>query len=392
MQRTINQTLARVARHRLAVMAGALALVLFAAGLAAGGQWRWAGSTQLDYLAVPTNDLPRSTTFDGFTTELSLKAAVDVDDALSAEVKLCYSCHGIEAGLAVADYTFNDQLSMRVGRFTPRFGDFPARHDPANHRTSDKPLPYDMGRMLRLREWNMSVLPAPYVDNGVELVGTHELGESATLEWAAYLIGGLRGSQDATDVDFIQSRSPDWYYVDNNSMPSAGGRIAMSLRGERRSLKFGISGLYGSYDPAGDLPYLLLGVDLVWRMRSFTLRAEYLLRRQEMSLGSSPAQRFVDGPGADGNFDPVAIKDGFYVEAAMPVGPWEFVGRFDGMTRVGNVTASSPLDDRSWILRYTAATTYEVDRHLRWKFSGEFYTFSDFASEVAVHTGVVASF
>ena len=392
MQRTIEQTLARFARHRLALMAAVLSLTLFAAGLAAGGQWRWAGSAQLDYLAVPTNSTPRSTTFDGFTTELSLKVAVDVDDALSTEVKLCYSCHGVEAGLAVADYLFNDQLSLRVGRFSPRFGDFPVRHDPANHRTSDKPLPYDMGRMLRLREWNMSVLPAPYVDNGVELIGTHELSESNTLEWAAYLIGGLRGSQDAVDVDFIQSRSPERYYVDNNSLPSAGGRVALSLRGEYQSLKLGLSGLYGSYDPAGDLSYLLLGVDAVWRFRAFTLRAEYLLRRQDMALGNTPAKRFVYGPGSDGTFDPVAIKDGFYVEAALPVGPWEFVGRFDGMTRVGNVTTTSLLDDRSWILRYTAAATRLVDRHLRWKLSGEVYTFSDFATEFVVHTGVVATF
>ena len=38
------------------------------------------------------------------------------------------------------------------GRFTPSFGDFPVRHDPANHRTNDKPLPYDMGRMLHIRD------------------------------------------------------------------------------------------------------------------------------------------------------------------------------------------------------------------------------------------------
>lgn len=392
MQKTTDRRPHRPVRRRWTVAALALGLSLFLTGLAAGGQWRWAGSAQLDYLAVPTNSVPRSTTFDGFTTELSLKVAVDVDEALSTEVKLCYSCHGIEAGLAVADYLISDELSVRVGRFTPRFGDFPVRHDPANHRTSDKPLPYDMGRMLRLREWNMSVLPAPYVDNGVELVGNHELSEAVTVEWAAYLIGGLRGSQDATDVDFIQSRSPDWYYVDNNSLPSAGARAALLLRGDRQSLKLGLSGLYGSYDPAGDLPYLLLGADLVLRVRSFTLRAEYLLRRQHMALGNSPALRFVYGPGGDGKFDPVAIKDGFYVEASQPLGPWELVGRFDGMTRVGNVTTTSLLDDRSWVLRTTAALTHQIRRRLLWKVSGEYYMFSDFPSEFAAHTGFVATF
>ena len=59
------------------------------------------------------------------------------------------------------------------------------RHDPANHNTSDKPLVYDMGRMLRLRQWNEGVLPAPWVDNGVEINGTHFFGKRAQFDYAA---------------------------------------------------------------------------------------------------------------------------------------------------------------------------------------------------------------
>ncbi len=373
-------------------IAAIIAATLFAMGAAVGGEWRWAGSAQLDYLAVPTNDAPRSTTFDGFTTELSLKIAVDVDDSLSAETKLCYSCHGVEVGLAVADYSLNDSVRLRVGRFTPKFGAFPARHDPANHRTSDKPLPYDMGRMLRLREWNMSVLPAPYVDNGIELNGRHDLGDSAQVDWAMYLIGGLRGSQDATDVDFIQSRSGEWYYVDNNSLPSAGGRLALHLRGDAVRVKLGASALYGHYDPRAELDYLMLGADFMARIGSLTLRAEYLLRRQKMSLGNRPQDRFVYGPRANGAFDPHMIKDGFYVEAEYRLGKLEVLGRWDGMTRLGNVSITSPLDDRSWILRYTAAVAWRAKKRLRLKLSGEYYTFSDFKDETALHLGMVATF
>ncbi len=384
----------RAVRHArlVPVLAAILALGLFAAGVASGGEWRWAGSAQLDYLAVPTNDTPRATTFDGFTTELSLKIAVDVNDRLAAESKLCYSCHGVEVGMALADITINEHVKVRVGRFTPRFGDFPRRHDPANHRTSDKPLPYDMGRMLRLREWNMSVLPAPYVDNGVELVGTHELSDSLEIDWAAYLIGGLKGIQDATDVDFIQSRSGEWYYVDNNSQPSAGARVALHWRGAGISANAGFSALYGHYDPRAQLDYLMLGADLSLRVNRIKLRAEYLLRRQKMSLGPRPEQRFIFGPRADGTFDPYMIKDGFYVEAEVPVGAWELVGRWDGMTRVGNVTATSALNDRSWILRYTAAVAWKAAKRVRLKLSGELYTFSDFPTEMALHTGLVTTF
>ncbi len=38
----------------------------------------------------------------------------------------------------------------------------------------------------------------------------------------AYVVGGFRASAQATDVDWLQSRSPAFYYVDNNSRPSAG--------------------------------------------------------------------------------------------------------------------------------------------------------------------------
>ncbi len=370
----------------------ALACSLFAAGVASGGETNVAGSAQLDYLAVPTNSAPRSTTFDGFTTELSMKLVADVNDNLVVETKVCFACHGVEIGVAIADVTINDHLSIRVGRFSPAFGDFPARHDPANHRTSDKPLPYDMGRMLRLREWNMSVLPAPYVDNGVELRGTLELGRRVELDWAGYLVGGLRASQDATDVDFIQSRSGDWYYVDNNSMPAAGGRVVLNLLADDSSVRLGASAMTGSYDPARELDYVLLGGDVSWRSKYMTLRAEYLLRRQHMALGDHPGDDFLYGPRADGTYDTVAIKDGFYLEAEVPLGDFELVGRFDGMTRIGNVTVASSLTDRSWILRGTLAASYRASANLRWKASGELYQFSDFDSEAAFHLGLVASF
>ncbi len=133
----------------------------------------FAGSLQTNYLGIVTDKDAFKQTFDGLTNELSLKVAVDFNDNVSANVKLCYGCHGVELGMAFADLRVIDELNFRVGRFTPAFGDFPLRHDPANHRTSDKPLPYDMGRMLRMKVFNFGELPAPYVDQGIEISGTH---------------------------------------------------------------------------------------------------------------------------------------------------------------------------------------------------------------------------
>ena len=352
----------------------------------------FAGSAQLDYLLVPTTPRARSFTFDGFTTELALKLAVDFSDSVSASVKICYGCHGFETNMAYVDIRLADQLNVRVGRMNPAFGDFPVRHDPANHRANSKPLPYDMGRMLRLREWNLSILPAPYVDNGLQISGTQWFGADTQLDYAAYVVSGLKGNDDGFDVDFVQSRSGSLYYVDNNSEPAVGGRLGLTINPTTyTSATLGASGMYGHYDPSGELSYVVVGVDLYIRLDALVLRGEYLLRRTEFALGSSPEERFrFEFTDLDRNF---FIKDGFYVETEYPFTDWfEAFYRFDGMRRTGNVARTSPLSDVSGILRHTLGANFLLRRGVRIKLSGELWDFSDFDDEIAIHTGVVANF
>src|SRR5262249_45690135 len=163
----------------------------------------------LDYLAVPTNPHIRSSTLDGTTAELSLKMSIDFTSIASASVKVCFACHGFEAAAAFVDLRAADELTVRVGRFTPEFGSFPQRGDPANHRTNDKPLPYDMGRMLRHSDvdWNEGILPAPWVDNGIELLGTWFV-RGGRVDYAAYILSGPKAAAGAADFDFISSREP----------------------------------------------------------------------------------------------------------------------------------------------------------------------------------------
>ena len=353
----------------------------------------FAGSIQLDYLAVPTEEIAREQALDGATAEVSLKLAVDFSPNLSANVKVCYACHGFEVGMAFFDARIADQLNFRIGRFTPAFGEFPLRHDPANHRTSDKPLPYDMGRMLRLREWNMSVLPAPWVDNGLEISGTQFLGGPTQLDYAVYAIMGPKGAPDALDFDFILSRSPAAYYVDNNSRPTLGARLAGTLGiGTASTVSLGVSGMTGTYDPENQLGFVLLGADFVMRLDPVFLRAEYLVRRTEMSLGDDPASRFRYGPGEDGEFDDFFVKEGWYAELEVPIGRVDLVGRWDGLRRRGNVARQSPLRSDSILFRSTAAFAYRLHGALRLKLSAEIYDFSDFDDELALHLGIAGPF
>jgi hypothetical protein len=335
----------------------------------------------------------RDIALDGFVTEASLKLAVDFSDHISTNVKICFSCHGFELGMAYIDLTIVDEARFRVGRFIPSFGDFQLRHDPANHRTVDKPLPYDMGRMVRLREWNLGIMPAPYVDNGIEFGGTHWFGTKLQLDYAAYAVGGFRGNNDGLDVDWIQQRTPGQYYVDNNNRPSVGGRVSTTLDLADHDMTFtaGASGMGGWYDPASNLSYMVLGADFYARIKRVELRGEYLLRRTQMALGDDPGSRFKYGPGKNGKYDRYFLKAGFYVEAIVPVAPrLELVGRFDGLRRNGNVPVNSALRKDSGILRYTFGGDVSVGYGVRIKMFGEFYDFSDFKDEFVATMAVVS--
>jgi hypothetical protein len=378
--------------YALLVLGCIAAGVVGAVAPARSQERNFAGSLQTNYLWVVTDPHARKHTFDGFTNELSLKVAVDFTDNISANVKLCYGCHGVEVDMAFADLRVADELNFRVGRFNPAFGDFPLRHDPANHRTADKPLPYDMGRMLRLREFNMGVLPTPYVDQGVEVDGTHWFGHVVQLDYAAYAVGGLRSGQDDLDLDWMQSRSV--YYVDNNSEPAIGGRVALTLD-VSSSVLFTLGGsiMAGHRDPLRQLGYMIVGTDFYARLGDLDLHAEYLIRRTQMPIGNDPDTRFRYGPGSDGAYDDAFLKDGFYIELNLPVSArLELVGRFDGLRRRGNVAINSPLRSESGLLRYTAGINIVFQGSLRLKLSGEFYDFTDFQDEVATNLGLVAAF
>ena len=355
-------------------------------------QRNFAGSVQLDYMSVPTEEIGRDDALDGATVELSLKLAMDFGDHVSSNVKVCVACHGLEVGMAFFDLRAADELNFRVGRFTPAFGEFPLRHDPANHRTSDKPLPYDMGRMLRSDEWNMSVLPAPWVDNGLEINGTHFFDDKVQVDYAAYAVGGPRAATDSLDFDYRQSRSPESYYVDNNSRPTVGAHLAWSVLTEHVIVMLGASGMTGTFDPENELSFMLGGVQALMRIEGVFLRAEYLARRTEMSMGADPATRFRYGPGEDGRFDPYFLKEGFYTELEVPVGRFDFVLRWDGLRRRGNVLEMSELRSDSALLRYTAGGAFMLREGLRLKLSGELYDFSDFEDEVVVHLGIAGPF
>jgi hypothetical protein len=356
-------------------------------------QRNFAGSVQLDYMAVPTETRGRDLGLDGATVEASLKLAMDFSSNISASVKVCVACHGFEVGMAFFDLRVADQLNVRVGRFSPAFGEFPLRHDPANHRTSDKPLPYDMGRMLRMTEWNQGVLPAPWVDNGIEINGTQFVGDRVQVDYAAYAIGGPRAGADPLDFDFQASRSGESYYIDNNSRPTLGGQLVVTLLAGSTSVALGGSAMRGTYDRDHRHRFAVYGAHAVVRARDVFLRLEYLRRLTAMALGDDPMARFRYGPGADGDYDPIFVKEGAYAELEVPITRrLTAVLREDGLRRRGNVAMTSPLRKDSAVLRHTAGIAVLLRSSLRLKLSYEYYDFTDFPDETSAHVGIAGPF
>jgi len=388
----------RSARVLVVALATLLAALLALATPASAIERNFAGSAQLDYQFVPTARSAKASpnTFDGFTMEFAGKLAVDFSERVSANMKVCYGCHGFEADMMYFDVRVADELNFRVGRFSPSFGAFNLRHDPANHRLSNKPLPYDMGRMLRMRQWNQGVLPSPFPDNGLEVNGTKWLGASVQFDYAAYAVSGFKSDPKALDIDFKLSRTPAAYYVDDNARPTFGGRMALTFKtSESSDLTLGVSGMYGTYDPNNDQSYAILGGDATLRLDKTSIRAEYLGRRTEFSTSDRTVFKYVV---ADERGD-FSMKHGAYLEVEQGLTPeLDLVGRVDGMFRVGNVESASELSRRSSVFRYTLGTAYAIERGLRIKFSTELYEFSDRDAltgrkvELSMHTALAGSF
>ena len=391
-----NHTRDRAVRWlALSMLLGAL---LALATPASAIERNFAGSAQLDYMFVPTARSAKASpnTFDGFTMEFAGKLAVDFSDKISANMKVCYGCHGFEADMMYFDLRVADELNFRVGRFSPSFGAFNLRHDPANHRLSDKPLPYDMGRMLRMREWKLGVLPSPFPDNGLEINGTKSLGESVAFDYAAYVVSGFKANANPTDIDFSLSHSPTAYYVDDNSRPTFGARASLTFKlADTSDLTVGASTMYGTYDPTNDLSYLIVGGDATLRFDKLNIRAEYLGRRTEFATNQPNIFKYAVAT-SNGDF---SVKHGAYFEVEEGLTPeLDLVGRIDGLFRVGNVEAASELDRRSSVFRYTLGTAYAIERGLRIKFSTELWEFSDRDTltgrklELSMHAAVAGSF
>jgi hypothetical protein len=332
----------------------------------AAAEVMFSGSGALDYRAF-MGALPADTTSasalgkNSLVLELAHKTVVDLSDRLSASVKVCFGCHGVEVDQGHAELHLARYANLRIGRINVPVGEFNTRHDPANYTTPSKPLPYAMGDLLfyEPNELNLGVVPTPYSDNGIELFGSIWFGDVLALDYTFYAVKGFAGEND---LDFEESRK----YFDNNATPAVGGRLVASVG----PFSLGVSAGGGAYDAHDSLRYYLAGAEAYLHLGPFVLRGEWIIRRTEID----PTAEGYPVPPARNHFD----KSGFYGQLDWEPREWlSLIYRFDGLRREGPVLPGSRfLSPLAEIFRHTGALAIRPWGGVLLKSGYELWTFS----------------
>lgn len=334
------------------------------------------GSASVDYRFVSGDNPPVNPSLLGITglgLEVAAKTVVDIGHGVSFTVKACGGCHGLELDQAYGEVMVREYFNVRAGRINVPFGEFNTRHDPANFTTPSKPLPYAMGDMLFYtpRGFNLGIVPAPYVDNGVEVFGTLALSSSTQLDYSLWVAKGLSGQND---FDFASSRR----YLDNNKTPASGARLVLS----GADWAVGLSGSGGTYDDADRLIYLMGGVELYFRAGPLKFRAEGLARRTELDP-NAPGYAFT-------LIDTWFLKFGWYAQLDVELGPRLTLAlRSDGLHRLGMPLPGSDLGPSSGMQRQTLALLFRITGNFALKGDYELWTFTSVPYELR-HVGRAA--
>jgi hypothetical protein len=379
----------RSLRRLASITVVALAL-LAAARAGAAPSLQFSGSAYVDSWVIPTQqkDADQVKAPQGITVDASMRFGVDVHDTLSFSAKACISCHGIEMDHVVLDWQPKPWFNAQFGRLNVPFGEYANRLDQSGHKTTSAPLIYDMGRMAYAdrTSFNAGVLMLPYVDTGVMLYGQTWLGSVLQVWYAAYAVSGLKGTND---VEWMSLRTSP--YVDNNKVPSYGGRVAMTYSSNPGAVfgdaSLGASYTGGRYDRDARLQYQVAGADASIQLWKLVLRGEYAIRRTDLDPNASGYGWAL----VDGFFD----KRGFYAELEHPLGRYlSMVYRYDKLERIGVPLpgSSANLTPNSAIERGTVGAVITPVSGIYMKLSYEYWKPTDFAVFQSGHVGFGGAF
>jgi hypothetical protein len=344
-------------------------------------RWRIGASLGVSYGQLLTDPKFNDTMPDeGIVGEFALHARVSAPAAkVSANLRVCWGCHELE--LEEASFQWNPWsfLQVKAGRMAVNAGSYNSRHDFAVRRTISKPLTRIMGNMPRAVEFNLGVLPAPYVDNGASVTVGFDT-EAVGMEFEAFVLTGLKGV--GNDIDFVRSRQ----FRDTNGEPSLGGRVSLDV--PFVSLNF--SYMWGNYDPNSRRSYQFLSADARVRIGPVIIEGEFAFRETE----------YTDPESAGGENE--FYKFGWWAQVTWQIiEPLYVVAAVDALhvtkiylSNFGPTPneAIAVTDDNNRIVRMVGGVGYTPWGGIMLRVTGEFWDFSDFHDAWVVHVGLGWSF
>ncbi|HZN62513.1 MAG TPA: hypothetical protein VFC90_08925 [Planctomycetota bacterium] len=347
-------------------------------------RWTVSGTFYTDMSAVEADKHERDPIpEEGITGEYSLGATYHADKSFTVTVRACVGCHSFELQSAYFDWNVDPTWTVRAGRIPVPFGGFSRRTNPSHVESGTKPLPYIMGGMVRQEQFNMGIVPAPFIDNGAAVTGTFWVSRSATLSVETALVRGLKGF--SPDLDFEASRD----FEDSNGEPAVAARVLLTAD----PFTTGASVTWGRYDANAELEYFMASVELQVRFGQWSLRLEGVMRDTEYftpdafsaarDLETSRRQAYVvqlDGPVTD-SWRVFVLHDYMRVEDVF-LGP------------AGPSAVESPLttDNSNATARVATGFVYSARAGLQVKASIEYWDPTDFETAIVFHLGVVAEY
>jgi hypothetical protein len=315
---------------------------------------------------------------EGIVGEFALSAKINAPvDGLSAKVRLCWGCHELELEDAFVEYRPDPLIHIRAGRMNVPLGGFNNRHDFSTRRTISKPLTRIMGNMVRQDEFNSGILPAPYVDNGLNVGGKVGIGDFS-FNWDAFVMAGLKGFGD--DIDFVRSRE----FRDINGEPSFGGRLEL----DNPWVTFGVSYIWGNYDPNERRSYQIAAADLRIRAGPLLIEGEVAWRQTEYTKADGDEdQWFKYGWWGQVSWE---VYDGLFIVAST-----DSLFVTDIFLGDNGPTPSATLavtDDRNRILRVVGGVGYSPWGNIMIRANGEYWEFSDFNDAWVVQVALAWAF
>lgn len=193
---------------------------------------------------------------------------------LGSEIEFENGTEEIKIEYAVIDFEIREELNFRGGILLSPLGKFNLAHDAPQNELTDRPLVAT------------EIIPSTLSEAGAGFWGTLYPSASTRLTYELYAVNGFNEGIIENAVTSIKNGRGS-LEEDNNNVPAAVGRIALS---PSRGLEFGGSFHVGQYNVSSqdgrtiaNRQYLsILGADLEYRRGPLSLKGEYAHARIDL--------------------------------------------------------------------------------------------------------------